>query len=227
MKTTFILILISNALIILNLSAQDNPLNHNANCEHTINFEAKLKGRVFINKYPGKSIQFYKNWMQGELLLSDGNIVTNKVLLYNSLLDELIWRRSTDYKQVILNKQAIAGFTLYNSDNIKVAEFQKKYLKNASDSTGTFLQILTEGKISLYVKREVLFKENSGEFQGKNNYYLLKNGEFYPLIPYRWFLYRLMGEDKAKMKTIVRKNFLFIKKEPALIKAIQLFNEES
>lgn len=227
MKTKFILLLILNTLIILNLSAQDNLFNHNANCGHTINFEAKLKGRAFINKYPGISIQFYKNWMQGELLLSDGTTVTDKVLLYNSLLDELIWRRSTDYKQVILNKQAIAGFTLYNSDNIKVAEFKKKYLKNTSDSTGTFLQILTEGKISLYVKREVLFKENSGEFQGKNKYYLLKNGEFYPLIPSRWFLYRLMGEDKAKMKAIVRKNFLFIKKEPALIKAIQLFNEES
>ena len=43
----------------------------------------------------------------------------------------------------------------------------------------------------------------------------------------RDFQSRLAGDDKAKMKTIVRRNFLFIKRETELIKAITLFNDEN
>ena len=69
--------------------------------------------------------------------MSDGTTVKNKILGYNRLLDELIWVRKPDYQQVVLNKKTIAGFTLYDLNNIKIAEFKKLYLKNwlTGDST--------------------------------------------------------------------------------------------
>jgi hypothetical protein len=227
MRTRFTILLIFQTFITINIFAQNKYCNCNDSSALSSDFEVKLMGKAFVNKYPGKSIQFYKSWMPGNLLMSDSSIVNNKFLVYNSLLDELIWLRTADQKQVVLKKQTIAGFTLYGTDNVKVAEFKRLHLKNRSlaDSTGTFLQILAEGKISLYAERKVTFESNTNEFHNKTQYYLQKGGNFYILIPNRWFLYQLMGEDKAKMKAIVRRKFLFIKKEPELIEAIQLFNE--
>ena len=227
MKTkAFLFILLQ--LFIANSFAQENSCNCDSTSNPERNYEVRLMGKAFINKYPGKRMQFYKSWLPGELLMSNGMIVKNKFLGYNSLLDELIWMRTTDYQQVILNKKIIAGFSLYDTKNQKIAEFRKFQVKNwlTGDSAYNYLQVLVEGKISLYVQRKVVVLSSINEFQDQDQYYLLKEGRLYSLVPNRWFLFRIMGNDKTKMKTIVRKNFLLIKNEPALIKAVQLFNEE-
>ena len=214
----FMILLIFRVFIALNLAAQDQP-----------DFEVKLIGKAFINKYPGTNMQFYKSWMPGELQMSNGAVAKNRTLVYNCLLDEVIWMRETDHQQVVLRKQTIAGFTLYYSGDNKIAEFRKVILPNDSGITsgGTFLQVLAEGKLSLFVQRKVILLNSGNEFHTSDQYYLLKNGEYLKLVPNRWSLYRLMGEDRLKMKSIVHKNFLFIRKEPALIKAVRLFNQEN
>ncbi len=223
MKIRFILILITQTLA-LNTFAQDNYCNCNTDFRQNTDFEAKLFGKAFINKYPGKNIQFFKSWMPGDLLMSDGSIVKNKILGYNSMLDELIWMRTPDYQQVVLNKKTIAGFTLYGTNNIKIAEFRKLYLKNwlSGDSSSTYLQVLVKGRLTLYVERKVILISNTEIFQNEDQYYLQKEDKLYDMKPNRRSLFRLMGNenDKNRMKAIVRKNFLFVNKEPQLVKAI-------
>lgn len=231
MKIRFIILLIVHVLT-LRIFAQDKYCNCNTDSEQASDFEVKLIGKAFINIYPGRIKQFYKNWLPGELQMSDGTIVKNKILGYNCLLDEVIWMRTTDYQQVVLYKKAITGFTLYDSNNKETSEFKKFYLKKSSvgDSTGTFLQVLVKGRLTLLVERKVVLLRNADEFQVQDQYYLLKDdGELNKLVPNRRSLFRLMNneKDENRMKVVVRKNFLFIKKEPKLIKAIQLFNEEN
>jgi hypothetical protein len=228
MRIRFIILLIVQILT-LNTFAQEKYCNCNSESKQSSSFEVNLIGKAFTNKYPGKSKQFYKSWLHGELQMSDGTTVKNKILGYNRLLDEIIWVRKSDYQQVVLSKKTIAGFTLYGPNIIKVAEFKKLYLKNwlTGDSTDTYLQVLVKGRLTLFVERKVVLIRNTDEFQTQDQYYLQKDGVLNKLVPNRWFLFRLMSDekDKKRMKAIVRKNFLFVKKEPKLIKAIQLFNE--
>ena len=222
------LLLLFQAFLTLNSGAQVEYDSCNASSGQAWDFEVKLMGKAFVNKYPGRNILFYKSWMPGELQMSDGAIVKNKILVYNCLLDELIWMRARDNEQVVLNKKTIAGFTLYDPDHQKIAEFKKITLKDkfAADSSDTYIQVLVKGRLTLYVERKVIFLENTNEFQSRDQYFLLKDGGLYDLVPNRWSLFRLMGEDGAKMKTIVRQNSLFVHQEPQLIRAVQLFNKE-
>ncbi len=178
MRIRFIILLIVQ-IITLNTFAQEKYCNCNSESKQSSSFEVNLIGKAFTNKYPGRSQQFYKSWLPGELQMSDGTTVKNKILGYNRLLDELIWVRKPDYQQVVLNKKTIAGFTLYGLNNIKIAEFKKLYLKDwlTGDSTSTYLQVLVKGRLTLYVERKVVLIRNTDEFQNKDQYYLQKDGE--------------------------------------------------
>jgi hypothetical protein len=194
--------------------------------------EDKLLARIFVNPIISNNNQFFNYWTNGVVELSNGNKVKNELLRYNTFIDELLWLRKADYTTGIIYGSTVKSFVLYNDKNIPFATFKRIKLKNwySLDSTYSYLQVLEEGKISLYVQRKVVkignIDKSTSELVPKDQYYLLKDGLYYAFVPSRMNLYRAMKEDADKMKSVVRSSHLRVRKEPQLIEAIKKYNVE-
>ncbi len=194
----------------------------------TENFENKLSGRIYVNNYMDYNIQFFYKWALGDVVMADGQIIKNKYIRYNRYYDELLWLRKSDYKTAIVDKETVNEFIIYAENNAPYAYFKKSRIKNwyQSDSTDVFLQVLTEGNISLYAFRTVMVIKNKNEIYDKNIYYLLINNDYYKIDANRLSLLRTLADKKSQLKQILRRNKLKVRFEPQLIEAIELLNKD-
>jgi hypothetical protein len=192
------------------------------------NFEEKIIAKTYINKMIGNNNQYFNNWMPGDIYLNNGCVIKNELLRFNTFTGDLLWLRKSDYQTGIVNKQVVAGFALYDQNNLHNVKFKKIRTKNwySGDSANIFFQVLAEGKISLYANRKSQILKNTNEIIEKDEYYLLRNGILSKFIPNRYILYRLMGEEKPNMRSAIRSEHLRVKKEPQLIRAIELYNKK-
>ena len=193
------------------------------------NFEEKIIAKIFVNQFIGNNFQFFNTWAPGDIYLNDGCVIKNELLRYNTYTGDLLWLRKTDYQTGVVNKQVIMGFTLYDQNNLPFAKFKKLKTKNwySLDSANIFFHVLAEGELSLYANRKSQSLKTTNEIIEKDEYYLLRNGILSNFIPNRYILYRLMGEDKPKMRSVIRSEHLRVRKEPQLIRAIDLYNKNS
>ena len=102
----------------------------------------------------------------------------------------------------------------------------KNWLLN--DSSSSFLQVLVEGELSLYVKRRAKKISSFNDLVREDEYYLLYKGNYNKFKPSRFGLYRVMDEaDKPKMKAAVRSEHLKVRRELQLIRAIEIYNSNA
>jgi hypothetical protein len=221
---SIILVLITNA----GLLSQEYYCNCIEDISITEDFQRKLSGRFFVNRIMDYGSQFFYKWANGDVIMNDGQIIRNKYIRYNRYSDELLWLRKSDYKTALLDKETIDEFIIYTEDNSPYAHFRKARIKKwyQFDSTDVFLQVLTEGNISLYVFRTVTVIRNKIEIYDKDIYYLLMNNNYHRIDASRLGLIRALPQNKTELKQIIRKNKLKVKSEPHLIKAIELLNKE-
>lgn len=222
----FITIALSGLMPVI---AQINQ-NSTANKNDTIydkRFAEKLVAKVFINPIPSNNIQYYKDWADGEVYLTSGNIVKNELLRYNCFLDELLWARKTDFQIGVVYRSTVSEFVLYEKDSNKRLIFRNIRLKNSllNDSVNSYLQVLVEGELTLFAKRKAKKISSFNDLVRNDEYYILYHGSFIKLKPNRYSLYRLMNEtDKPRMKSSVRSAHLKVRFEPQLMRAIEIFN---
>jgi hypothetical protein len=190
---------------------------------------AKILARTFVNTLVSNNNQFYNNWAEGDIILSDENVIKNELLRYNSYIDEFLWLRKTDFSAGIIYKSTVREFTIYNEDKTTIARFKNLKVRNwyALDSSYTYLQVLAEGRLSLYVQRRMVnIDKSSKELVQKDLYYLYKDGQFHSFVPNRMNLYRVMKVEKENMRKIIRSSHLRIRKEAQLTEAIKKYNAE-
>jgi hypothetical protein len=221
---SIILVLITNA----GLLSQEYYCNCIEDISITEDFQRKLSGRFYVNRIMDYGSQFFYKWANGDIIMNDGQIISNKYIRYNRYFDELLWLRKSDYKTALLNKETIDEFIIYNEDNSPYAHFRKARIKKwyQFDSTDVFLQVLTEGNISLYALRTVTVIRNKIEIYDKDIYYLLMNNDYHRIDASRLGLMRALPQNKTELKQIIRRNKLKVKSESHLIKAIELLNKE-
>ena len=217
-------------LIILVITTGIKLFSQNCNCDnefHIADFEKKLSGKIFISKLKSLKIQYFYKWAEGDIIMSDGYVIKDKLIRYNQYYDELIWLRKKDYKSALLDKETVSEFIIYDEEKNPYAHFKKVRIKNwyKIDSTDLYFQILTEGNVSLYAFRRTILIPNRNELYKKNEYYLLKNNDYLKIEPRRFSLLRALSENKPQLLQILRKNRLKVKHESQLIKAIVLLNE--
>jgi hypothetical protein len=193
----------------------------------TENFEEKLSGRYFVSRIMDYGSQFFYKWANGDVIMNDGRIIRNEYIRYNRYSDELIWLRKSDYKTALLDKETIDEFIIYTEDDAPYAHFIKARIKKwyQFDSTDVFLQVLTEGHISLYVNRTVTVIRNKIEIYDKDIYYLMIDNDYYRIDASRRGLMRALPQNKTELKQIIRRNKLKVKSEPHLVKTIELLNK--
>ncbi len=143
--------------------------------------------------------------------------------------NQLIWLRSSDYKQIVVLSEKVKEFIIYNKETGRNEIFRNIKFKPVYfiDSVTTYLQVLSEGKVNIYAYRKERLNNNYNEFILVNEYYIqIDNGPLKYITPNRWTLYLAVGDYKTQIKKIVRSNHLRIRREDDLVKAIDIFNHE-
>jgi hypothetical protein len=221
---SIILVLITNVELI----SQKYYCNCTEDISITEDFEKKLSGRIYINSNMSYGSPFFYKWANGDVIMSDGQVVKNKYIRYNRYFDDLVWLRKSDYKNATVDKEAVNAFIIYAENNTPYAYFRKTRIKNwyQSDSSDVFLQVLEEGNISLYAFRTVMVNKNEDEIYDKNVYYLQINNDYYKIDANRLSLLRTLPDKKAQLKQILHRNKLKVRFEPQLIEAIELLNKD-
>lgn len=221
-------------LFILSIPTVISSQESNAICDTSTAYinkmlGAKLLAKTFVNTMVSNNNQFFNNWANGDVTLADGSIVKDELLRYNSFIDELLWLRKSDYSAGIVYKTTVREFVIYNEAKTPIARFKNLNVKNwySLDSSYTYLQVLTEGRISLYVQRRMInIDKSTKELVQKDLYYLYKDGQYYSIVPNRLNLYRIMKDEKENMRKIVRGSHLRVRKEAQLTEAIEKYNTE-
>jgi hypothetical protein len=170
-------------------------------------FEQGLSG--IISAPPGRLIgnQHYpsEDWIKGNVILENDITVENKLLRYNSYLDNLFWLSEGDYQQVQLDKKLIREFELLLPGNQSPAKFRRIKV-NAPLYTGKneiYGELLHEGEyLSLYAYRRVI-ETTRGDFVAGNKLY----GGM-KIKPSHLYLFVLPDGSTRVIKRIKRRNIL-------------------
>ena len=226
-KTIAILFLISFSSLVMCQNGLENCVNM---VNDTSIYEENLVGEFFIPEAFHRGQNFYNpDWRYGTIVLENGKMIFNKLINYHLLSGQLIWMRSLDYKQIIVEKATVKEFIISPNDSnnkllFRKLTFQPWYMPN---SIVEYLQVLAQGYVNLYAYRKATVDKNSNEVIPATEYYIqINNGQIKRLKRGRWALYSAVGVNKKIMKKIVRENKLRIRNEEKLIKAVNLFNRE-
>ncbi len=206
------------------IKAQDN----NCACELKIENEkkmARLIGNEYIEKYQNNSLPLFSEWSEGEIISTTGEKVENEFLLYNILLDEVIWMRSYDHQKALLDRRFVKEFTLHPRNSPPVSFIKTDY-KNRQhpENNSTYMQILWDGNTGLYKYIYAIEASYTSEVYLKENYFLLRDNTFSSFSLRQKSFFELFGNDKKQIKQIFRNNHLSVRKEDDLIRGIELYN---
>ncbi|MGD2035538.1 MAG: hypothetical protein PVF73_10810 [Bacteroidales bacterium] len=189
-------------------------------------FPSVLCGIYRANTIFLESDHFIDDWKKGEVLLSSGEVVRDEYLRYNGLLDNVFWLRVTDYKIAMLYKELVKGFNVYSEHDEKGKKYRKMIVPGYFSEGEVFLEVLTEGKISVYCYRRIEMEHSTFEVYPDYQYYLKVNEDYRHIFLRRFSVISVLpDEEKIKMRSIIRSNRLRMKDEQDLIRAFELLNK--
>jgi hypothetical protein len=121
-------------------------------------FEQGLSGALYIpgRKLIGDPWFPSEKWTRGDVRLTSGVWVRDKMLRYNGYLDELFWLSGADYSQVKVDRDLISEFILHSPPGdirfTRITVHVPPIIWNRE----VLGEILYEGNISLYCYRRVI-----------------------------------------------------------------------
>jgi hypothetical protein len=121
-------------------------------------FEQGLSGALYIpgRKLIGDPWFPSEKWTRGDVRLTSGVWVMDKMLRYNGYLDELFWLSGADYSQVKVDRDLISEFILHSPPgNIRFTRITV-HVPPLILNREVLGEILYEGNISLYCYRRVI-----------------------------------------------------------------------
>jgi hypothetical protein len=211
-----------------NVYSQQSDCVCSADEDYGIRLQTGLKGFEYHNPLEGyEGQQYFNTWAPGEVTLNNGDVIKSIYLRYDKYLDELLWLRKSDLKPGLLLKDDITGFRLFDDKNNLSALFiKRKIILPWVDTTGSFLQILVKGEVTLYAYRNVNIISTIDNKLNVNTKYLISvAGSDFLLTLKRKYLLDIPVIQRTAMKSILRTNRITINNnEPELIRAISLYN---
>jgi hypothetical protein len=116
--------------------------------------EPYLSGELFAPALPVDAMTYFnQEWLLGDILLSSGEIIRNKLIKYNGLLDELFWQEPKANNIIKLDKEAILQFHFLNFKGDTSLYFRKIKVKRniIADSSEVFGEVVYDGSLSFFV----------------------------------------------------------------------------
>jgi hypothetical protein len=212
-----------------NIYAQKDLMDISADEAYMNSMRAGVMGMEYINPVPGyKGNQYLGFWTVGEIILTNGERITDLNLRYERYLDELLWLRD-DFITGIIYKGSIVGFRLLYPSEYDTAVFIKKRLKLpfTTDSTDCFLQNLEPGTNSLCVYRKVIKIKDTHELTDETRYYIFNHDQVELIRLKRHDLLNVAFIDKMKMKSLLKSNKIALRgNERQFALALKLYNQQ-
>lgn len=167
-------------------------------------------------------------WGNGEIILNSGEIIKNLIIRYDGVNNQLIISGNGKYAA---EKNTIKGFNIMSVYSKEMLHFRKMLVKDkySLSEKEVFLQILYEGKNSLYVWRRLVRAINNNDVYLKYLYFVRKeDGSFqqFSLLT-KHNLFQIFPENKDNLRKGLRKSHNRVKTESDLIKAFDLINSLS
>ncbi len=189
-------------------------------------YDKPLVGKPFYNNYPLDNTQYYLEWAQANIIMTDGT-VRNKNIRYNALMDEFIWKREGDSQLIVINRKNISKvqFTGKGASDIVFIKIDKKSILHP-ENEDMFVRLLSNGKGDVHLLKMITVEEiqSTHKLEASEKYLLDNNGTFKSVRTSKSSLLKSMGSNKEEMKEIISRNHLSVKKELELIVAINLYN---
>ncbi len=184
--------------------------------------DPRLAGEFFVPDLPPDTLTYFNNiWLIGDIKLTDGGIVRNILLKYNSLLDELFWLENESKRTIKLDKEAVQKFLFHDYQHNTSAYFEKITVKPdlLADSIDVFGELISHDKVSLYQFHAYIV-------EGREQYY--REGVAYQKIKYApqpVYFFRFMNNKTVGLKELNRKNLYTL--SPGIKKEINQFFREN
>ncbi len=205
-----------------------------------INSEQPLSGELFSPvSSPDIVTYFNRNWLIGDIWLTDGSIIRSKKIRYNGLLDELFWLEPESNRTIMLDKGAVTRFHFHDIMGDTAVYFSRLKIKRniLADSTEVFGEEIYRGDLSLFVLHN--FYLVGKEKVQINDKYILK--DIYKEDPVYYInylsrrvtefkrfnrkrLYSFLPGKKEQIKRFFRDNPGKINTKPELIRLMQFLS---
>lgn len=232
MKTLRMKYIIGFAIVSCHISAilgQNNECNpcNTSNLEDIL--EENMVGvHIKNDDLPNLKDDKYSHWNKGVVILANGDSVTSKIIRYDGVTDNLLVKANTLGEKIALDKNFISEFVIYSLDGKVRYRFKKikvNELMGISEKE-IFLQVLTEGKTSLYAYRKLNKLSTANELCYNYTLFLIKeDNSVYTIVkPSKYRLLSILNEKKNLLKPLLRKNHIRIRNEEQLVTAIKLAN---
>lgn len=224
-------------------------------CNTTINqrslFEAVLTGQSFQMKRTIGSQLFRDDSFRGDIILTSGDTVRNKLIAYNAYQDEIIWTMPGKMSAIKVDREQVEKFILHD-----IYDVEKFILHNTYDEVpvvfrhlhGTiegnrqidfYAQILLEDTLSLYATRNINSAGKIEQEAGGINTFIDK---IEPIPPVYYFglpdnkyleikylrkksIYNALPYYKEAIRALLIGHHQTLRNENDLIRIVQLFNE--
>jgi len=177
-----------------------------------------------IHNYRGE--QFFNQWDEGYIILSNGETINNMTLRYDRFTDELLWLRPGDFVTGVVNKSVIKGFVIYSQDLLQSYFLKRNIRPPGMDTISSFLHVLAEGDLDLLVYRHVVKAVSESRTVDNTIYYIFTDERNFQAVRLRRrSLTHLQGVDTDLMKSVIKNNRLSVNNELNFAKAVYLYNE--
>jgi hypothetical protein len=205
-------------------------------------FSSKLTGDCFYEdkKYIGEQF-LNKDWTKGDILLTTGEIIHDKLLKYNGLFDGLVWMNEYSYRMFQLHRSFVNEFWIVNTPGTKT-HFKRICISDTSkiNNKDIYMEVKAEGKISFYIQRRISIVGT--ENVKKNDIYYVCNvleptPVYYFKLPSNQYVMmsrlrpraflKLFPKNKKAINKLIREKHLNVRDENECTTLIELMNKEA
>ncbi|MCA1761083.1 MAG: hypothetical protein LC658_15050 [Bacteroidales bacterium] len=217
--------------------AQTSTLSWEALGENSNRMEGKLTGLAYRIPPLANSIHFLQDsWVEGNILLEDGDLFDNLRIRYLAFHDELVVYNPNLKQLFIVDKEKVNSFTFNYPQGEQ--KFVKLYFDAFVDAGYRYFDLKYQGsrwlvtfhyiyeeKTSVY--RDAYGKLRDSRLQPKKTYFMyFPEEEQFRRVQSkrRWFI-RFFPENKREVRRMFRKNNLRRFDEKEMIQAFELLDE--
>lgn len=217
--------------------AQNSTLDWNALGENSNRLEGKLTGLTYRIPPLTNSTHFMQDrWVEGSILLEDGDLFEKVRIRYLTFHDELVVYNPNLKQLFIVDKEKVNSFTFNYTHGQQT--FVKLYFDAFVDAGYRYFDLKYKGsrwmvafhyiyeeKTSVY--RDAYGKLKDTQLKPKKTYFMYSPQEeqFRRIqTKRRWFV-RLFPENKREVRRMFRRNNLRRFDEPQMVRAFELLDE--
>lgn len=201
--------------------------------------QPRLSGEVFrITTRTIGSPFYYDYWSPGVVILKSGARIEGHLLMYDGLMDELIYQHPITYETIIADRKMIREFRLINPGREDVFINIRNSRWSSFPGSGNYFRVLYDGQMSLLVRNRVKragelneYTEDGPVSQTKLKpepayFIILPDGRSYLIHKLsRRALTRTFPQQAKMIRDIIRRNNLSLHDEPDFIRAVRIMDE--